>query len=368
MKKQSYILHVLVAVMATLLLSSCREFFYSEIKYTGSEEDCYLIVNSVLMHNTVPKVYVNHSFFILDDNQYTQSVRSTGALDDADVYIQVGSNNPVSLHLTSSNTGVYTDNKLFVAKTGDSVRLHVSHPVYGEAFGMQSVPATERIIVNNVNVNEYYQLMFDVVYEQYAGAEDEVIALRLDTCAIFGHKKHGYKSDTLPVESYSQTLYSLDPVFGVLDNRQSPAGYYGGNTLYIQGKDLKQEKSISCLLEPHLYKNTSSLIQIDSMHVSVSVQTMSLDTYRYIKSLNALSGRKTSLSDPLSVTTSPENIDIYGLIEDLFNELGSLEGTLLFGNLYPTDQYKYSSNASRRPLGLFGIVSEPQQTEIIYKH
>ena len=371
MTKLPNILTLFLTLSGVALLVSCRDFFYSDIKYNGSEEDCHLIVNAVFTPDSVPHVYVNRSFFVLNEEQYNESRRFNGALSDAHVEYQTEGQQPVSLSLSASNAGEYVAPVSFRAEAGDTVVLHVSHPVFGEAWGRQRMPAKLQMRVEDISLNEYQQLLFDVVFEPYTGADDEVIAVSFNSFMISGYKIRGNgraSSDITDLRSSSQTLYSLDPVFGLLGNRQSAAGYYGGKMLYIQGKELREEKRIACLLEPHIYrsKENISITHIDSLSVSFTAQSVSFDVYQYQQSLLATTAEPSSISDPVSVKSSPEDVDIYALIEELFDELGSLEGVLLYGNLTSVKEPKSNSSDGHRPFGLFGLAAQP--CEVQYKY
>ena len=379
-------------VMAAMLLCSCREFFYSDIPYTGADEDCHLITNSVVVKDNIARVFVNRSYFILDKNQYEESMISSGGLQDASVRMQVaGKWQDLSLYNAEAEnvserfvpcserelggsperseliSGCYVTADSLKVSTGDTVRLHISHPVYGEAWATQIVPAEVQMTVKEVSRNKYNQILFDCTFAPYTGADDDVIILRLDSVLLSAYtiKRHFFSTDTTYLYNNRTLLYSSNPIFGYLHNAKTLSGYYGGREIYIRGAELRETKTVSCFVDYFIGESTTDL-HIDTMYAAITTRSVTADCYLYAQSLASVRGYRASVQEPSSISSESNEGEYTITFDDLsemVDELGSLEGTLLYTNFSQSE--RGGAAKGKQPLGLFGFASRSYKQEII---
>lgn len=121
------------------LLASCR----TELEYKGPEGDPALYVYALFDNDTLNYVFVGETSFFLDNP-------NTQCLDDAEVSVQVNRGETVNLAYDRDSALYVFDGHL---KTGDTLRLTVTHPRLGSAEAVAVVPPEVTMTIKNV---EYF--------------------------------------------------------------------------------------------------------------------------------------------------------------------------------------------------------------------
>lgn len=380
----SCVRNILLCALCVLGMASCEDFFNSEVPYTGKADDRKLVVNATIQDGRYMRygLFVSQSYFIFDSAQYVikadtfynsnggywisyyEEQRSLGLLDDADVTLTIGHNEPIPF---SYGREAYWPQKIYplAISAGDTVRLHVSHPVYGEAFGCQVQPAQISARIADVTFSNFGQVSFLLDIDPYEGAADDVVSISYHfangngTVTETAKSLFGNKTSSWPFWAYygQRTLYSLDPVFSQLPNYQTSSGYYGASagyydgaaSLYLPASALRDGASLRMIADQHLVTNDPDLtynVTFDTLQMEVQLMVHTYDDYRYTTSFANMQGQ-TAVDEPSHIMQTGGNI--FDDINEIFSSLGGAEHYLLFGNLSSKDYPNPTSASSDVP-------------------
>lgn len=327
MNKIQYIL-----LLLALTLVGCHSY----LNYNGPTEPEKLVLHCQWISNYyAPEVFLSHSFFM------RQADRDSSYVNDATVEIRVGDGDWQQMS-SLQWSGYYKPQEWKVPQPGERVEIRASHPDYESVSSVQYAPYPVEVIDGQTNgLDKNGLLSFNLTLSAYEGPETDVVGFlcsgKIERTIYFDKKT---RKDTVNIE----TVYSLDPVFGLLNNLRSKAGYYGASNymptytnpnhlLYLPTKALREPRTIEFYADygnyGH-YGNSTFTYRMIELFVYFYVGTE--DFYRYNNSIR-LQRQDTRLSDPNGMRTEDE----YSYIEEDMNEiayvLGGQEPVIIYNNI-----------------------------------
>lgn len=366
-----------------LLLSSCEwdnNFFYHPVDFKGVEEDSELVVIAHLEAGSTPRVMVNRSYFFKystatgtdpDDNLYyidydgdTVYAGSYGLnrgwLKDATVEMQIdggpwekltcGRDTLCTNEYSAMYEVVYSYRSSRVLHEGELVNLRVSHPDFPkQATASQRIPMSARAELLSVSDPETYNICFKLQIPEYQGADEEVMCFRATTyMSYIDVAKHlnedstySLPGDTIGISIYTEHyVYGQDVNFSRYDNinKQLSLGYWGSNHVGLfcsanrYGTDITLP--IRAFYEPLVeYDYGTSYTGYRTDSIVLEVRMMSRDAYLQTASMVAAGYMRVSVSDLWKQDDFFDIGDLIGEIEEVFSELGTLEGVQVFSNV-----------------------------------
>lgn len=352
-----------------LLLSSC-DFFYSTVTYTGPEADPHLCVEARLTaspdgEKKRQEVYVTHSAFFLDNYNGTLML-----VPDAWVGVQVNRDQPVYGKYVVSNfdtysgklrSGGYYEYKLALS-AGDSVLLSVEHPTYGKAEAVQVCPSEQPLTVTVDSISRYGEIYGKMHLSGYQGSPTDVVTFipRVDKCQARLTYERGAltQTDTVIVfeaDSVAVAMYSPDDCFARYQDKRSQSGYYAGYSLTLPVS--AEEYEVPIILDSHMFGGIvgKNGLSIDYMFISIRTEVRTIEDYDYYTSLAGVLNRSDYVP-PLSSQMEDEQSEtmeymeaVIESIREAFDELGNVEESQIYGNLY--------GEADKPPIGCFSLVN-----------
>lgn len=358
-----------------LLLTAC-DWFYHAVPYNDKVDRPEMVVTSNLEVGRSPRIYVNESVFFLDPNHnVADTIHEEGIytydwinrhlrynyLTDAEVTMTVNGGTPIRLEgaerLDTLNIekdfgyeqtrirSAYSYTTDYRLQPGDRIEITVRHPRYeAPARVVQQMPYTPQFVVENVKLedaSDYYCLAtFTLRLLPYQGEETDMLVF---SGVSHSHEvqKDAFFHQTRTIQLSRWNIYSQDMSFVGYDktNNQLSAGYYGANRqgLYrpINRGEEKLTVSVLCYSPgPDCY--------LDSVRLDVKAVTR--DHYLYTSSMIAAGYYSVQAPD---VTARQEEENIVEDIQDMFDEMGSMEGIQLYSNVANAIGHVTATSATR---------------------
>lgn len=382
-------IQIYIWLLLLLTLSSCHEenWFIHTIEYNDKVDDPEMVVTAQLVAGKEPVVYVSESVFFLDPEHneidsvqyfyertdsyiyYMTSHLRREFLRDAKVLMSVNGQEPVSLvgetRMDTMELGKY-DTNLMISKNyayssprilqpGDKVEISVSHPKYKKtATVVQQVPypVNFEMQVEDPNFPKDHTFLIPVMLRlsPYEGNPDDLLNIRAtiyctQTDSVHQRRynyltKEYYYLDTVyHVRSFHNTLYSQDRSFDKYEktNKQLSRGYYGASyyglyrDVHSAGVNLPIE--VGGYYNDYTYEEgenySHSYSCVDS--IQVTVQALTRDEYLYQVAMMMAGYHYTGyVPDYWGSSTGDNFIED---IQDIFDEMGSMEGIQLYSNV-----------------------------------
>ena len=334
-----------------LLMSGCN-FFYSTVEYRGKEAEPRLCVVSCMQPPSMAydqvRVDVLHSEFFL----YTGRT-DIPVLQDAQVSLQVNHASPMLLPFVSDPDTIYSMRNTYDMNASvlsgyfsapvafaalDTLRLQVSHPVYGTADAVQVCPAKQAFTLTLDSVSQYGEMWCHLHLAPYAGSMSDVLTLQAVT----------QLPDARELTTY---IYTEDTCAARYDNVQL-LSYFAGAQLHLPVS--AEARDIPVVLDAHIVTDTLQLIMY--------ALTRTREDYEYKTSLDRVLAR--SMYVPVLSSMNESDPERMGFtMEELFNEiaesfdvLGQAENYQVYGNLTGTN------TLGLQPFGCFSLVNLTEQT------
>lgn len=370
-----YSLHYIL-LLPLLLLASCSEdnWFIHTVKYNDKVDNPEMVVTATLEVGRTPVVYVNESVFFLDPQHdatdtiwdgyydgyyYTRHVR-TGFLRDAEVLMSVNGADPIHLigaermdtleNMRYSWYNGVTENKTrrkqfaytsdYVLQPGDKVELTVTHPRYKQpARVSQQMPAPVQFTIESVSMDsvEKYAALFNlsVRLAPYEGNPSDLLCFRAISYSrqLIKDSYYDYTTQTQRDTVYAyldvdNLIYSQDLSFVGYDktNKQLSSGYYGASQVGLFRASNTQEEvlplRVYCAYQDYCDNVVDSIV--------LEARAVSRDYYLYCASMFAAGNWSQNIPDFFGGSSGNAFIED---IEDIFNEMGSMEGVQLYSNV-----------------------------------
>lgn len=346
MKKSA--IHIFILPLIVLTMTACElgnNWFIHPVSYNDKEDKPQMVVTSFLEAGKAPKIYVNESIFFLDPNHnendtivvenglYTYSYIDThiryNYITDADVIMTVNGGTPVRLEGSMQMDTILTHGTYYTAEyvkpafsyttdyvlqPGDNVEITVSHPKYEEtAHTKQHIPNQPQYQVENVqldSLNPYYGFVtYTLRLLPYSGDPSDMLVFSGNT--QFGPQtRHFVYSKDLSFEGYDKT------------NNRLSNGYYGSNSLGIYRAVNQTEEVIKVSL---LFQGGDK-----PDYAQLTVQAVTRDHYLYTASMIAAEYYHAIV---LNFDVNGGGDNIVDEIQDLFDEMGSMEGIQIYNNV-----------------------------------
>ncbi|MCM1035581.1 MAG: DUF4249 domain-containing protein [Paludibacter sp.] len=357
---------ILPLITLALLLMAC-DWFYHPVTYNGKREKGNLVVTADLQEGTYPQIYVNKSFFFLDSTAYVRNNYSKqlnpAYVRDADVRLIINGNTPIQLHgeerivpntQQTNNADIYLTKYVYtcdyVLQAGDVVELSVKVPEFKQiAYAKQVIPMpivaqlTEVAVGQNpyVSYSDLYDLAkLTLQISSYQGDANDKL------CFIGKSYEHRIytqysKKDASIIKSdttyyVSSMTYSNNVVFsmgGNLNLALSKSFYGSDKGIYCT--PLQEETTLDVWVQYRPTKRDSNYYAISEIiidSVVVEIQAISPDAYTFRSSYVAAEYTYLKAHD----YWGGEDSDLYDfteIIEDMFDELGTLERVQLYSNV-----------------------------------
>lgn len=377
-----------------LLLSSCdfdNNFFHHPVEFDGAIEEPELVVTAQLEAGKTPCVFVNRSFFFKDSTATAQDstfyIEETGDtivywyhknlnrgwLKDATVEMQVADGAWEKLSgqsvMIPYRGRYYSDDRMMIEAfcyvsdrilhEGDKVSVKVSHPDFPkQAIVYQQIPLNPGVTLTRVDTSKLSQFAgladFEIEIPEYKGAEDDVMCFRaitycserMDSKAWVDYNNNYYidegeQIDTVYYQHYIESdVYSQGVGFSRYDNinKLLSHDYWGSNEIGLYhnanryGFDTKMH--VKAMYQPYYveeYGTNRYTYTTDS--VVLEVRMMTKDAYLQNASMVAGNYYYVSVRDLWNNDFSYDFDDLLEEIQDVFNELGTLEGIQVFSNV-----------------------------------
>lgn len=375
-----------ILLLSLVLLASCSDenWFIHSVKYNNKVDKPEMVVTATLEAGKTPVIYVNESVFFLDPNHeeedtiwrtreaydyddnyyyyYTRHVKS-GFLRDAEVLMSVNGAEPIRLvgaERMDTLPLLYYDSTLapdmqvrksfayssdYILQPGDQIELTVSHANYKQpAKVSQQIPFPLTMDLQNLTIDmsnkETSFASISLRLAPYKGQPSDMLSFRAIT---YQHAEHhytdwyvDYQSVDTTIFSYNQYgfIYSQDLSFVGYDktNKQLSSGYYGAGYYGLFRAANTQEEQLSFTFPVDLYssegESSSTHAFLDS--VVITVQTVTRDNYLYNASMVAAGYRSFYIPDYFGGETGG---NIFDEIQEIFDEMGSMEGVQLYSNV-----------------------------------
>lgn len=393
MKHFNHILSLLSLTLLLFWLSSCdfdNNFFHHPVEFDGAIEEPELVITAQLEAGKTPCVFVNRSFFFKDStatvndsilivNEETGDTikywygrnLNRGWLKDATVQMQIADGEWETLKGQSiilpyrqglgatqlTNAFCYVSDRIM--HEGDKVTVRVSHPEFKkQATVSQQIPLNPGATVTKIDtslLSRFYGLAdFELEIPEYKGADDDVMCFRaitycserLDSKAWVDYNNNynvdeGEQIDTVYYLHYIESeVYSQGVGFSRYDNinRQLSRDYWGSNEIGLYHNanryGFNTKMHVKAMYQPYYveeYGTNRYTYTTDS--VVLEVRILSKDAYLQNASMVAGNYYYVSVRDLWNNDFSYDFDDLLEEIQDVFNELGTLEGIQVFSNV-----------------------------------
>lgn len=347
---------IIYILLLAMLLAACE----TQLTYNGPTEPEKLVLNCTYHQSEtqpeVPCVYLTHSFFMGQHTvdtvvrrdyyyggqgdtvwyEYTEYRPATGYVADATVEMRIGEGDWQLLHYDAEHKG-YLPATWSGLTTGQHVDIRASHPTYGEVQTAQLLPHPIRGATGKyIDMDKNGLVHLQVTLPAYEGAVTDVIGIQCTGTfqQTFRRVYNGHVQSTWIDTVDVRETYSLDPVFGLLHNLQSKAGYYGAHTpymLYLPASALTESRTIDLYADWPTGSYWGGVqMSFAPLDLQVNFYACTIDDYRYLSSL--LSYQGTQLSDPHGKETDTD-YDLTEIMEEVAVMLGAQEGVQLYNNI-----------------------------------
>lgn len=362
-------IHILCLSGICLILTACdsdNNFFYHPVTFRGEVTDEQLVLTGILHADEQPRLYVNSSRFFQDTvpmdsmfheggwNGYYLYYHNPRFLPDAQVEMQIDNGDWQTMYADTFSiaqyggaTGYYfTADRLL--REGEQAVFRVSHPRFQQVASVsQQIPFTPKAIITALpdayQEGEVNFINFQVELPAYRGDTSHFYRFQATTY-ITNHEEY-QDPDTcfhyIWQDSYSY-LYSRDIQFLTCKeiNKSLSKGYYGSSLgLYAPASHEPIQFQLLALQcnpkypAPQRIGYDSIWAEIDS--IVLSVETVTRD--EYLHRAKMVQGKYVSRYAPDYFAEESTNNNGMGNIvediQDMFDEMGNMEGVQLYDNV-----------------------------------
>ena len=357
---------VFLVVFACTACDSDNNFFYHPVTFRGEVTEEQLVLTGILHADEKPRLYVNSSRFFQDTvpldsmfheggwNGYYLYYHNPRFLPEAQVEMSVDDGDWQTMYADTFSiaqyggaTGYYfTADKLL--RAGEQVAFRVSHPRFQQVASVsQQIPfapqATITVLPDSYREGDIRFLGFQVNLPAYRGDTSHFYRFKATTY-LTNHEEY-QDPDTcfhyIWHESYSY-IYSRDIQFLTCKeiNKSLSKGYYGSSLgLYapVSHEPIQfQLLALQCNPKypaPQRIGYDSIWAEIDS--IVLSVETVTRDEYLHWAKM--VQGKYVSRYAPDYFAEESNNNNGMGNIvediQDMFDEMGNMEGVQLYDNV-----------------------------------
>ncbi len=362
-------IHILCLSGICLILTACdsdNNFFYHPVTFRGEATEEQLVLTGILRADEQPRLYVNSSRFFQDTvpmdsmfheggwNGYYLYYHNPRFLPDAQVEMQIDNGDWQTMYADTFSIAQYggaigyyfTADRLL--KEGEQAVFRVSHPRFQQVASVsQQIPFTPKAIITALpdayQEGEVSFINFQVELPAYRGDTSHFYRFQATTY-ITNHEEY-QDPDTcfhyIWQDSYSY-LYSRDIQFLTCKeiNKSLSKGYYGSSLgLYapVSHEPIQfQLLALQCNPKypaPQRIGYDSIWAEIDS--IVLSVETVTRDEYLHWAKM--VQGKYVSRYAPdYFAEESNSNNGMGNIVEDIqdmFDEMGNMEGVQLYDNV-----------------------------------
>ena len=357
---------VFLVVFACTACDSDNNFFYHPVTFRGEVTEEQLVLTGILHADEKPRLYVNSSRFFQDTvpldsmfheggwNGYYLYYHNPRFLPEAQVEMSVDDGDWQTMYADTFSiaqyggaTGYYfTADKLL--RAGEQVAFRVSHPRFQQVASVsQQIPFTPKAIITALpdayQEGEVNFINFQVELPAYRGDTSHFYRFQATTY-ITNHEEY-QDPDTcfhyIWQDSYSY-LYSRDIQFLTCKeiNKSLSKGYYGSSLgLYAPVSHEPTQYQLLALQcnpkypAPQRIGYDAIWAEIDS--IVLSVETVTRDEYLHWAKM--VQGKYVSRYAPDYFAEESNNNNGMGNIvediQDMFDEMGNMEGVQLYDNV-----------------------------------
>ena len=362
-------IHILCLSGICLILTACdsdNNFFYHPVTFRGEATEEQLVLTGILHADEQPRLYVNSSRFFQDTvpmdsmfheggwNGYYLYYHNPRFLPDAQVEMQINNGDWQTMYADTFSIAQYggaigyyfTADRLL--KEGEQAVFRVSHPRFQQVASVsQQIPFTPKAIITALpdayQEGEVNFINFQVELPAYRGDTSHFYRFQATTY-ITNHEEY-QDPDTcfhyIWQDSYSY-LYSRDIQFLTCKeiNKSLSKGYYGSSLgLYAPVSHEPTQYQLLALQcnpkypAPQRIGYDSIWAEIDS--IVLSVETVTRDEYLHWAKM--VQGKYVSRYAPDYFAEESNNNNGMGNIvediQDMFDEMGNMEGVQLYDNV-----------------------------------
>lgn len=362
-------IHILCLSGICLILTACdsdNNFFYHPVTFRGEATEEQLVLTGILRADEQPRLYVNSSRFFQDTvpmdsmfheggwNGYYLYYHNPRFLPDAQVEMQIDNGDWQTMYTDTFSIAQYggsigyyfTADRLL--KEGEQAVFRVSHPRFQQVASVsQQIPYTPKAIITAMpdayQEGEVNFINFQVELPAYRGDTSHFYRFKATTY-ITNHEEY-QDPDTcfhyIWQDSYSY-LYSRDIQFLTCKeiNKSLSKGYYGSSLgLYAPTSHEPIQFQLLALQcnpkypAPQRIGYDSIWAEIDS--IVLSVETVTRDEYLHWAKM--VQGKYVSRYAPdYFAEESSSNNGMGNIVEDIqdmFDEMGNMEGVQLYDNV-----------------------------------
>lgn len=329
-----------VRLLGTLVFVICFVSCESYVEYNGPRDPEKLVVLSAeLEPNHSPYIILSHTYFFLD----TKKNKDVSYVTDATVRMRINGGEWFPLSCTGRH--IYysvPDSVTTMLAADDIVDMEASHDTYGTITATQRVPHYADVSVPDYHITKDGWVMMDLQIGAYQGDTTDVIAISDVTGAISYSEQ---LADSLIRDTARlQFLYSQDAIFGLLDNKRTPHGYYYDDLitkdLYIPASTLREPRTISFFADRYDIDGSETIKDVQLEELNIFVHVMTRDMYLYEKSTAKVIESSQYLSsfyvrEPSGIESDATDIYdiVQGYIDGMSSVLGGQEGTQVYTNV-----------------------------------
>lgn len=362
-------IHILCLSGICLILTACdsdNNFFYHPVTFRGEATEEQLVLTGILHADEQPRLYVNSSRFFQDTvpmdsmfheggwNGYYLYYHNPRFLPDAQVEMQIDNGDWQTMYADTFSIAQYggaigyyfTADRLL--KEGEQAVFRVSHPRFQQVASVsQQIPFTPKAIITALpdayQEGEVNFINFQIELPAYRGDTSHFYRFQATTY-ITNHEEY-QDPDTcfhyIWQDSYSY-IYSRDIQFLTCKeiNKSLSKGYYGSSLgLYapVSHEPIQfQLLALQCNPKypaPQRIGYDSIWAEIDS--IVLSVETVTRDEYLHWAKM--VQGKYVSRYAPDYFAEESNNNNGMGNIvediQDMFDEIGNMEGVQLYDNV-----------------------------------
>lgn len=348
-----------LVVFACAACDPDNNFFYQPVTFNGEITEPQIVVTARLYADSVPVVNVNRSRFFQDKdrydsikryyfgNEYYEYFLKEDELPNATVQMQVNDGDWQTLQETPEH--VYTSDYRLLPN--DLVNIRVQHPDFPDVATVQQripAPAHATITLSEIDTTQA-TFSFGIDLPAYTGDSTQLLRISCTTYTKMLYEQ--YYRDTTWIDTTYKTyphIYSNDLRFAYYDktNIKLSKNYYGATSsigLYVPVSNVPTHYDMIGTLSPynhssHLYGKPATspnnypqpATQLDSIEIRVA--TVTIDEYLVWSTLLAGHFIYQYVPDYWS-SDADEMTDIVESIQEIFDEMGNMEGVQLYDNV-----------------------------------
>lgn len=362
-------IHILCLLGICLILTACdsnNNFFYHPVPFRGEVTEEQLVLTGILHADEQPRLYVNSSRFFQDTvpmdsmfheggwNGYYLYYHNPRFLPDAQVEMQIDNGDWLTMYADTFSIAQYggaigyyfTADRLL--KEGEQATFRVSHPRFQQVASVsQQIPFTPKAIITALpdayQEGEVNFINFQVELPAYRG--DTAHFYRFQATTYITNHEEYQDPDTCFHDIWQENfsyIYSRDIQFLTCKeiNKSLSKGYYGSSLgLYapVSHEPIQfQLLALQCNPKypaPQRIGYDSIWAEIDS--IVLSVETVTRDEYLHWAKM--VQGKYVSRYAPDYFAEESNNNNGMGNIvediQDMFDEMGNMEGVQLYDNV-----------------------------------